>query len=106
VDEALPVALEGTRVWNGQLHVPTVVPELAVPTLMQAGPYDYEAKLLGHHGLTGASRLGPSGQAWSSPGMTETAADGSGLCHSGSTTDRRAASRRHHPNYMLRARPG
>jgi nucleotide-binding universal stress UspA family protein len=44
--KALPVALDATKAWNGQLHVLTVVPEVAVPSLMQAGPYDYEAKLV------------------------------------------------------------
>jgi nucleotide-binding universal stress UspA family protein len=44
--KALPVALDATRASNGQLHVLTVVPEVAVPTLMQAGPFDYEAKLV------------------------------------------------------------
>jgi nucleotide-binding universal stress UspA family protein len=44
--KALPVALDAIRAWNAQLHVLTVVPEVAVPTLMQAGPYDYEAKLV------------------------------------------------------------
>jgi nucleotide-binding universal stress UspA family protein len=44
--KALPVALDTTRAWNAQLHVLTVVPEVAVPTLMQAGPLDYEAKLV------------------------------------------------------------
>jgi nucleotide-binding universal stress UspA family protein len=44
--KALPVALDATRAWNAQLCVLTVVPEVAVPTLMQAGPFDYEAKLV------------------------------------------------------------
>jgi nucleotide-binding universal stress UspA family protein len=44
--KALPVALDATRGWNAQLHLLTVVPEVAVPALMQAGPFDYEAKLV------------------------------------------------------------
>jgi nucleotide-binding universal stress UspA family protein len=44
--KALPVALEAARAWNAQLHVLTVVPEVAVPALMQAGPFDYEARLV------------------------------------------------------------
>jgi nucleotide-binding universal stress UspA family protein len=44
--KALPVALDVMRAWNGQLHVLTVVAEVAVPALMQAGPYDYEAQLV------------------------------------------------------------
>jgi nucleotide-binding universal stress UspA family protein len=43
---ALPVALDATRAWNAQLHLLTVVPEIAVPALMQAGPYDYQARLV------------------------------------------------------------
>lgn len=44
--KALPVALDSAKAANARLHVMTVVPEVAVPTLMQAGPYDYEAKLV------------------------------------------------------------
>jgi nucleotide-binding universal stress UspA family protein len=44
--KALPVALDATRAWSGQLHVLTVVPEVAVPALMHAGPFDYEGKLV------------------------------------------------------------
>jgi len=44
--KALPVALDATRAWNARLHVLTVVPEVAVPALMQAGPFDYEARLV------------------------------------------------------------
>jgi nucleotide-binding universal stress UspA family protein len=43
---ALPVALDAARAWSAQLHVLTVVPEVAVPALMQAGPFEYEAKLV------------------------------------------------------------
>jgi nucleotide-binding universal stress UspA family protein len=44
--KALPVALATAKASNAQLHVMSVVPEVAVPALMQAGPYDYEAKLV------------------------------------------------------------
>jgi nucleotide-binding universal stress UspA family protein len=44
--KALPVALDAAKAWGARLHVMTVVPEVAVPTFMQTGPYDYEAKLL------------------------------------------------------------
>ena len=44
--KALPVALETARASRARLHVMSVVPEVAVPTLMQAGPYDYETKLV------------------------------------------------------------
>ena len=44
--KALPVALAAARAWNAQLHVLTVVPEVAVPALMQAGPLDYEGRLV------------------------------------------------------------
>jgi nucleotide-binding universal stress UspA family protein len=44
--KALPLALDAARAWNAQLHVLTVVPEVAVPALMQVGPFDYEAKLV------------------------------------------------------------
>ena len=44
--KALPVALDAAKAANARLHLMTVVPEVAVPTLMQAGPYDYEAKLV------------------------------------------------------------
>jgi nucleotide-binding universal stress UspA family protein len=43
---ALPVALEQAQRSGACLHVLTVVPEVAVPALMQAGPFDYEAQLL------------------------------------------------------------
>ena len=43
---ALPAALDSARAWGAELHVVTVVPEVAVPALMQAGPFDYEAKLV------------------------------------------------------------
>jgi nucleotide-binding universal stress UspA family protein len=44
--KALPVALYAATAANARLHVMTVVPEVAVPALMQAGPYDYEAQLV------------------------------------------------------------
>jgi nucleotide-binding universal stress UspA family protein len=44
--KALPVALDAAKASNARLHVMTVVPEVAVPALMQAGPYDYEAMLV------------------------------------------------------------
>jgi nucleotide-binding universal stress UspA family protein len=44
--KALPVALDAARVWNAKLHLLTVVPEVAVPALMQAGPLDYQARLV------------------------------------------------------------
>jgi nucleotide-binding universal stress UspA family protein len=44
--KALPVALGAARAAKARLHVMTVVPEVAVPALMQAGPYDYETKLV------------------------------------------------------------
>jgi nucleotide-binding universal stress UspA family protein len=44
--KALPVALDAAKVSGARLHVMTVVPEVAVPALMQTGPYDYEAKLV------------------------------------------------------------
>ena len=44
--KALPVALDATRGGNAQLHVLTVVPEVAVPALMQTGPLDYEGQLV------------------------------------------------------------
>jgi hypothetical protein len=31
---------------GAQLHVMTVVPEVAVPALMQVGPFDYETQLV------------------------------------------------------------
>jgi nucleotide-binding universal stress UspA family protein len=43
---ALPVALGEAQTWGARLHVLTVVPEVAVPALMQAGPFDYEAQLV------------------------------------------------------------
>jgi nucleotide-binding universal stress UspA family protein len=45
-EKALPVALHEARAAGAQLHVMTVVPEVAVPALMQAGPLDYEAQLV------------------------------------------------------------
>jgi nucleotide-binding universal stress UspA family protein len=44
--KALPVALDAARAWHAQLHAMTVVPEVAVPALMQAGPFDYAARLV------------------------------------------------------------
>ena len=44
--KALPVALDAVRAAGAKLHVLTVVPEVAVPALMQAGPFDYEAQLV------------------------------------------------------------
>ena len=44
--KALPVALDASRAWHAQLHLLTVVPEVAVPALMQAGPYDHQARLV------------------------------------------------------------
>jgi nucleotide-binding universal stress UspA family protein len=44
--KALPVALDAAKASKARLHVMTVVPEVAVPALMQAGPYDYEAMLV------------------------------------------------------------
>ena len=44
--KALPLALDMTRASNARLHAMTVVPEVAVPALMQYGPLDYEAKLV------------------------------------------------------------
>ena len=44
--KALPVALEAAKASVAQLHVLTVVPEVAVPALMQVGPLDYEAQLV------------------------------------------------------------
>ena len=44
--KALPVALDAVRLGNGRLHVLTVVAEVAVPALMQVGPFDYEAQLV------------------------------------------------------------
>jgi nucleotide-binding universal stress UspA family protein len=43
--KALPVALDMAKA-SARLHVMTVVPEVAVPALMQAGPFDYEAQLV------------------------------------------------------------
>ena len=45
-ENALPVALHEAKASGAQLHVMTVVPEVAVPALMQAGPFDYEAQLV------------------------------------------------------------
>jgi nucleotide-binding universal stress UspA family protein len=44
--KALPLAVEEAKRAGARLHVMTVVPEVAVPALMQAGPFDYEAQLL------------------------------------------------------------
>jgi nucleotide-binding universal stress UspA family protein len=44
--KALPVALDQAKRSGARLHVMTVVPEVAVPALMQAGPFDYKAQLL------------------------------------------------------------
>ena len=45
--KALPVALDMAKAAaTARLHVMTVVPEVAVPALMQAGPFDYEAQLV------------------------------------------------------------
>ena len=44
--KALPAALEAASASSARLHVMTVVPEVAVPALMQTGPYDYQAKLM------------------------------------------------------------
>jgi universal stress protein F len=44
--KALPVALDAARASKARLHVMSVVPEIAVPALMQTGPYDYQAKLV------------------------------------------------------------
>lgn len=44
--KALPVALDAAKAPGARLHVMTVVPEVAVPALMQAGPYDFETKLV------------------------------------------------------------
>jgi nucleotide-binding universal stress UspA family protein len=44
--KALPIALDAARASKARLHVMTVVPEVAVPALMQAGPYDYETQLV------------------------------------------------------------
>jgi nucleotide-binding universal stress UspA family protein len=44
--KALPVALEAAKASGAELRVLTVVPEVAVPALMQAGPLDYEAQLV------------------------------------------------------------
>jgi nucleotide-binding universal stress UspA family protein len=45
-ERALPVALHETRASAAQLHLLTVVPEVAVPALMQVGPFDYETQLV------------------------------------------------------------
>jgi nucleotide-binding universal stress UspA family protein len=44
--KALPVALATAKGAGARLHVLTVVPEVAVPALMQAGPFDYQAQLV------------------------------------------------------------
>jgi nucleotide-binding universal stress UspA family protein len=43
---ALPVALDQAKRSGAQLHMLTVVPEVAVPALMQTGPFDYEVQLV------------------------------------------------------------
>jgi nucleotide-binding universal stress UspA family protein len=45
-ERALPVALHEAKASGAQLHVLTVVPEVAVPALMQVGPFDYETQLV------------------------------------------------------------
>jgi nucleotide-binding universal stress UspA family protein len=45
-ERALPVALHEAKASGTQLHVLTVLPEVAVPALMQVGPFDYEAQLV------------------------------------------------------------
>jgi nucleotide-binding universal stress UspA family protein len=45
-EKALPVALHEAKASGGRLHVMTVVPEVAVPALMQVGPFDYETQLV------------------------------------------------------------
>jgi nucleotide-binding universal stress UspA family protein len=45
-EKALPVALHEAQASGAQLHVMTVVPEVAVPALMQVGPFDYETQLV------------------------------------------------------------
>ena len=44
--DALPVALDQAKSSGARLHAMTVVPEVAVPALMQTGPFDYEAQLV------------------------------------------------------------
>ena len=44
--KALPVALDLAQSSGARLHVMSVVPEVAVPALMQTGPFDYEAQLV------------------------------------------------------------
>jgi nucleotide-binding universal stress UspA family protein len=44
--KALPAALDEAQRSGARLHVMTVVAEVAVPALMQAGPFDYEAQLV------------------------------------------------------------
>lgn len=43
---ALPVALDEAKRSGARLRVLTVVPEVAVPALMEAGPFDYRAQLV------------------------------------------------------------
>jgi nucleotide-binding universal stress UspA family protein len=45
-EKALPVALHEAKAAGARLHVMTVVPEVAVPALMQSGPFDYETQLV------------------------------------------------------------
>jgi nucleotide-binding universal stress UspA family protein len=45
-EKALPVALHEAKASGAQLHLMTVVPEVAVPALMQVGPFDYETQLV------------------------------------------------------------
>jgi nucleotide-binding universal stress UspA family protein len=44
--KALPAALDEAQRSGARLHVMSVVAEVAVPALMQAGPFDYEAQLV------------------------------------------------------------
>jgi nucleotide-binding universal stress UspA family protein len=44
--KALPIALHWAKTSGARLHVMSVVPEVAVPALMQAGPYDYKTQLV------------------------------------------------------------
>jgi nucleotide-binding universal stress UspA family protein len=45
-EKALPVALDEAKASGARLHLMTVVPEVAVPALMQTGPFDYQAQLV------------------------------------------------------------
>ena len=44
-ERALPAALHEAKAAGARLHLLTVVPEVAVPALMQVGPFDYEGQL-------------------------------------------------------------